>query len=208
MTTEHDALGPWPTGQAFVEKWFPEFIAWARTRGREFTEIASDCAREELFNSHAAWHMRAFARQFAPLFWARCEWDYVDVTFGVAPARFDDWERAWRDRREGELGIIEAKLIYEHTRGSECQLLRAGEQLRERQRKYGERLGTMCALVYWYSRCGNPPALGHALQAARLLPIAGGFHEVGRAPLMDIWPLEEAGEARLDVGLFVLGVGP
>ena len=199
---------PWPTGRSFAEKWFPAFITWARTRGRELTEIASDCAREELFNSYAAWHMRDFARGAAPLFWARCEWDHIDITFGVAPARFAAWERAWANQQEGELGIVEAKLIYEHTNNAGVQLVCAGDQLRARLTKYGARLGTMLALVYWYSEDGNAPALANELRTAGLAPIAGGFQEVGRVPLLEVWPLTSAGAGRLYFGLFELDQAP
>lgn len=201
-------------GVSFSKMWFPAFVKeclrddW----GDKLAEMVSDTSRENLFNSYVALSMRRYAaRTKRKLFWARCEWARIDITFGEAPHRFLDWEEAWLQGTDGELGVVETKLIYGREsarRGPKSvervmasQLSVVQEQLISRQDAYGiERLGDALALLFWYSE--QPPKL----KAAQLgdLKVVCGFEKIGCCDEYKIWPTTEGLKCNLYVGLFVL----
>ena len=195
-------------GVAFAEAWFPFFVDHARERGHELAEMMTDCAREELLNSHAARHMRSFGRRRHPHFWARCEWEDVDISFGQAKGKFPVTPSAWNDEWDrgntGDLGIIEAKLVYQHLPHGKALIERMTQQLRQTAAKVPERgVGAMLGMVWWLSYAGEPPDRVLPLLTG-YTPLAGGFQLVGHADTGDIWPITNGGRARLDVGLFRL----
>ncbi len=165
----------------------------------------SDSAREELLNSYVAWHMRKHAQEEKKaLFWARCEWAGIDVTFGVAKEPFADWEQAWRAELDGEQGVLECKLIYGHQNDAANKIGCAVKQLRARRDCYKHRLGLPLALLYWVSYEENGPELAKTLEDFELADLGGGFRTIGQKNLQQVWPLEKAGVVHLSVGLFEL----
>lgn len=198
-------------GRQLAEAWFPFFVEHARERGAELAEMMTDCAREELLNSHTARHLRAFGRRRWPHFWARCEWEDVDLCFGRAGAPFTwtptAWNEQWDRSATGGLGIIEAKLVYGHATPAAraAQIERMADQLAATVTKNAPRsVGATLGMVWWLSYADEPPSgLGDALARSKFAPIAGDFAEVGRVNTRDIWPIENGGPARLDVGLFL-----
>lgn len=200
----------WNSGVDFTKVWFPEFIKHCKEggRGNEFAEMMSDSARENLLNSHMARHMREFGRRKQKLFWARCEWATIDVTFGVATKRFKNWEVAWRQGVVGELGVIESKLVYEG-RGKKVaadQISTAEHQLRTARYAYQHALGQPLMLIAWYGYGRAAKWLEGKL--SRFTPVHGtsGFELIGTCDERAVWPREEKelAQGHLELGLFTL----
>jgi hypothetical protein len=84
-------------------------------RALEVAEVLSDVSGEQYLNALTARSLRGFWRSRGRAsFWARCEWAKTDISYGEATARFDNWDAAWRAGESGDLGQIEAKVIYSH----------------------------------------------------------------------------------------------
>lgn len=97
-----------------LREWFGSFLDWlAAGRGGELLEAVSDCAHEQHLNATTAAHMRLWGRRHVSPqhFWARSEWEKKDLTWGVAPEKFEGWSR---DEVTKPLGVVEAKLAYWH----------------------------------------------------------------------------------------------
>ncbi len=96
----------------FVRGWFRAFVEWfASERADEAIEVLSDCSNELYLNSILAWHLRHYGRERnIPLFWARSEWEKMDVCFGAATEPFDKWTPG----KCGDAGIFEVKMSYWH----------------------------------------------------------------------------------------------
>jgi hypothetical protein len=192
----------------FVELWFPHFVEHARSRGNELLDILSDCSREVLLNSHTAHHMRTFGRSPDELFWARCEWDNVDISFGRAVRRFNatQWNQEWINTTTGDLGIIEAKLIYSHLNVAESYIRAIAWQLYEAEKRCVRSVGLKLGMVWWVSFDNQSPQ--DLLSIARkhgFNSLSPTFSLIAQGDMSKIWPIEPGGIARLDVGLFRWG---
>ena len=105
-----------------IDDWYRELLTWMRAeRGREALEIQSDCSNELYLNALTALHLRRYgrARDF-PLWWVRCEWAKVDISFGMAKEQFQNWNAAWNNGKTGDIGQIEGKVLYWHHSKSAC----------------------------------------------------------------------------------------
>lgn len=110
-----------------LSDWFDAFVSNAATskeRQLDLVEVLADSANELYVNAVAAMHLRRWGRDWADktrpgaFFWVRTEWEKVDLSYGLAPERFDDWNKAW-PMKTGDLGQIESKLVYDHFSESE-----------------------------------------------------------------------------------------
>lgn len=196
-------------GLAFAIEWFPHFVDAVRADGAWYAEMMTDSARENLLNSVTAQHMRQYGRRsMGELFWARCEWELVDISFGLAKQRFawtpKAWNEQWDDGSAGDLGVIEAKLVYDHLpqRG---QVERMGAQLAATVERHGrERVGATLGLIWFLSYGAAAPAQTLDAELARqsFVPVAGGVVDVGVVDTGAVWPIANGVLARLHVGLF------
>lgn len=194
---------------AFVESWFPHFVKHAQSRGIELLEILSDCSREVLLNSHTAHHMRIFGRQQRyDLFWARCEWDRTDIAFGKAKQRFDarKWNDEWGKKTTGDLGIIEAKVVYRECT-AEAYVKRIVAQLKDAEKRCARSIGLKLGMVWWFSFENGDPndKFREMMPKHGFVPIGPGFSKIAEGDTRTMWPIEPSGVARLDVGLFRWG---
>lgn len=97
--------------------WFEAFVIWMQGRSEETIEIVTDAAAELYLNCLTAQHLRLYGRTHGPeKLWARREWGLTDISFGKATRNFTDtvkaWDSAWKKGLTGDLGQIEAKLVY------------------------------------------------------------------------------------------------
>ena len=113
-------------------------------------EALSDSSAEQCLSPLLARHMRRFGRRYFEAsglwFWVRSEWEKVDLCYGLAPsAGFPNWNwnTAWTAGHTGDLGQIEAKVLYAHYGESliSDRLKVLGDQLRAR-RDYGAKTAT------------------------------------------------------------------
>jgi len=107
-------------------------------RSAEVAEVLSDTSAEPYLNALAARHLRAFGRRRrGSRFWVRSEWGKTDICYGVASGTFVSWDDAWQLGVTGDLGQIEAKLLYAHyTRAQRAERLgKLASQLDARARK-------------------------------------------------------------------------
>lgn len=82
-------------------------------------EALSDSSAEQCLSPLIARHMRRFGRKYFQAsglwFWVRSEWGKVDLCYGLAPATglpTWNWNAAWKTGDTGDLGQIEAKVLY------------------------------------------------------------------------------------------------
>jgi hypothetical protein len=201
------------TARKILESWFKDFTKFARGRGNEWAEICTDSAREELFNSYAALTLRQYGRKQNKLFWARCEWEDCDITFGIATENLnyecsDYWSRAWEERKDGELGVIEAKLVCMPAK-SQGQVTEVRKQLDRLVKDYPTRIGVRVALIYLLEyepgRESRPLRKRYTESMKKAgFRVVKDFQEVGRRALKKAWPLDTKDEGVLYIGLFAL----
>jgi hypothetical protein len=185
-----------------IQAWWTDFSRHlADDRAAEIVEVLSDSSNEQYLNAITAKHLRAFGRRACgDRFWARSEWAKTDISYGVAKGPFDDWERAWSAGTTGDVGQIEAKLVYEHfteaTKLAKVQeLSRQLEQRRKRDRWPGQQYHG----IVWVMQHGSLP-LGEvqepspetvaALDAGRALDlvIVDGWRQMAQRELPGMWP--------------------
>lgn len=216
-----------------VNDWYRDLLTWMRTaRGPEALEVQTDCANELYLNALIAMHLRRYgrARGFRG-WWARCEWAKVDISFGAAETTFDDWDAAWNQGITGDIGQIEAKVLYSHfARSQRTERLEAlTRQLKERRGKdedEGHRHGQLYLGLIWmvsYEAPEQDSALLAALRADRTSrqawtelfaatdlmprdppverPESAAFDLVTTLEMRSLWPLNGAGTASLWVTL-------
>jgi len=105
-----------------VEPWFESFRdelgavavvdpSWPTTAGAMLHEALSDAGAEQFLYPLAAMRLRQFGRRRATgqgfrdeVFWARSEWEMVDVSYGLAKPFDVDSDAAWRVVRTALLG--------------------------------------------------------------------------------------------------------
>lgn len=87
--------------------------------GSGMLEVLTDASNELFAAGIIAAHLRRFGAAHHPQvanghFWVRSEWAKFDMCYGIATARFRDWNLAWDNGVTGDCGIIELKVIYSH----------------------------------------------------------------------------------------------
>lgn len=145
-----------------VERWFPTFLEelGAGDRLGEIAEVVSDCAKELHLNVIAARSLRSFGRSGNNMFWVRSEWGHVDISYGAAKEAFVDWDKAWTKGATGDLGQIEAKLVYQHL-GFQIPLGTLAQQLQQRferdrdLRDMGHAVGQNYHGIVWFVAHGS-----------------------------------------------------
>lgn len=187
----------------------------------------SDASAEQLLNPLVASHLRHYGARWAiengyqdKTFWVRSEWAKVDLSYGLAepfdgPSR--DWDKAWLDKKTGDFGQCEVKVIYAHYSDSvkTTVLEKLANQLQAR-REYDQnrdRLTQQYFGLIWMFEHKNEPG-NRTLESIRLqtrLPdtlelIGGPTPPADNDILIGTWP-DAAGkqyEARLDLALVKL----
>lgn len=185
-----------------IQAWWTDFTRHVTdNRAAEIVEVLSDSSNEQYLNAITAMHLRAFGRRACgDRFWARSEWAKTDTSYGVAKGPFDDWEQAWSTGITGDLGQIEAKLVYEHfTEAAKLakvqELARQLEQRRRRDRWPGQQYhGIIWLMQHGASAAdmGDEPskATQTAVDAGRAtdLLVVDGWTRVACADLGALWP--------------------
>lgn len=180
-------------------------------RAREVTEVLSDASSEQYLNALTALSLRGFWRgRGKTSFWVRSEWAKTDISYGQATKRFDYWNAAWKAGESGDLGQIEAKVIYSHhgPRGREHKLSKLKRQLKRRWEFDQEKLGPQAPLqryhgLVWLYHHGQDDERSdrqqirkaqdsirqHAKDEGLCSAFRGAlFRDVVSAPLGDLWP--------------------
>ena len=209
----------------FIEGWFDAFVAWLGRpapggsdapspieMGEFLVETLSDASNELAATAVAAAHLRRYGRsrfESIPtprLFWSRSEWGKWDLTYGVADRRFADWDVAWSADDVGEMGVMEAKVVYRHFATSKRRALAGvlANQLAEREESYRKERGrertsrfALHGLVFVYSQApGDESEPTFEEEEMRKLGLrrvrkAKCSRELTSAQFNELWPLNE-----------------
>lgn len=213
-----------------VDDWYRNLLTWMREeRGSEMLEVLSDVASELYCNALVALHLRRYGRSLGRrLWWARCEWEKVDISFGDARHRFDNWNAAWAQGVTGDEGQIEAKVLYwDYDRAKKIGILKElRKQLYTRRRKdikrgrYGQQYLGLVWLVSYEDESPRAPSELRAQRSSykewaemladnglswREVPVdrlSGAlFDHVKTLDMNEIWPLSKPRTASLWVTL-------
>ena len=192
---------------------------WPGSLRRMALEALSDSSAEQFMNPLVAGHLRRYgadlASRYAPhrWFWARSEWEKVDISYGLSEAfdaSRDGWDDAWARGVTGDLGLCEVKVCYTHQFLGRIETL--GEQLETRWRRY--RLRTpdyrYHGLVWLFQHHGVNDLEGASEQirvaASRVgLSVRCGF-ELPLEPddLERLWPSRDGGHYQCGMSLALL----
>lgn len=135
------------------EEWFDTWMlelaspiaegeTWPPSTRRLISEALSDASAELFLNPLMASHLRRFGSKLAKesgsdrVFWVRCEWAKVDISFGLAEPfslSVDGWNQAWQNGTTGDLGQCEVKVCYTHLHAGRIKTL-AGQLAERRER--------------------------------------------------------------------------
>lgn len=188
-----------------VAPWFTAFVDWLRTgpNARELIEVLSDSSNELHANALVARHMRSYGQRLHERFWVRTEWDKCDISFGIATKLIEEWETAWVNNQTGDLGVIEAKVLYSHYTRSKVvskasQLAAKLEDTakhspawrRPRAQRFFGLVWLMSFAPASDTRRHFHSALGATLQ----------WIDVGSLDLSPLWPRRNVGRAVLSIG--------
>ena len=219
------------TRPEFLLDWYRAFLQWLRQpeHTTEIIEVLSDCSSELFLNALTARHIRLYGRErgIARL-WARCEWAKTDISFGVATQAFNEWEGAWTRKETGDIGQIEAKLVYHgYQPGKRLAMARKLRDELRRRRKADRDAGRQgqCYLgLVWFYRytyhgedwrsgiveAGSARDWSEFFTEARLTapvhppglePEYGHFFAAGEQDLTSAWPLVHQVHGALGVTL-------
>lgn len=212
-------------------EWYRAFLRWLQQpeRTAELVEILSDCSSELFLNALTARHMRLYGREHGiARLWARCEWAKTDISFGVATQAFQAWDDAWQRQESGDIGQIEAKLVYDgyHPSKRRAMARTLGDELhkrREDDRKEGRQDQRYLGLVWFYrytyhgedwragitkagsdaswSKFFDKAGLKAPVSPPGLEPEYGHFFAAGEQDLTPVWPLDHEVHGALGVTL-------
>lgn len=211
---------------AFIRNWYAAFIPWMRENHlNDVAEVMSDCSSELYVNSLAAMHLRKFARESGvPNFWARCEWEKYDVSFGTAENLVKSWEGDYESENVRMTGYIEGKVTYWHYGDAKTDELfqtlatQLGERHAREERRAREcpAFGLIWLISYAYGKERDDIEATDASRGqdwdasfsnAALTPVTPDGHDggpfvlVGRRDMQGVWPLADPPMTSVSVAL-------